>query len=114
MEWTKEHIKIFSWDQHQHVPCNLCGHRQRIDTSKWGTPNIYLKNIHCDIDGHFAPQQLVVYTTFCGVADSKNIWAQTCQASTGADSCVDYVSESPQDIKDMYWKIKDIRYFEQE
>lgn len=108
MEWTDDYLKLFTWHPSA-APANI--HSHHPDTSHWGTPALYVKNDECNIDNHFGAQKLVLHITFCGVAGTTGFWGQTCKAKTKQDQCVDYVSNTPQDFEDVFWKIKDIRYF---
>lgn len=110
MEWTSEHLKLFTWHPSS-APADIAS--SSPDTSNWGTPALYVKNDKCNIDKHFGAQKLVLHTTFCGVAGSKTFWGETCKAKTGEESCISYVSNSPGDFKNVFWKIRDIRYFEE-
>ncbi|KAM4063936.1 glycosyl hydrolases family 16 domain-containing protein [Hirsutella rhossiliensis] len=110
MEWTSEFIKIYRW-RYDLAPRNVDD--DSPDTSAWGRPLVYLKNKDCNIDRHFANQRIVLDLDFCGnPAGMPDIWNGDCRRATRETNCVDYVAKNPGVFRESYFKIKDIRYFQ--
>lgn len=109
MEWTEEYLKLYNWHTSD-APDNIDS--SHPDTSRWGLPNMYVKNDGCNIMKHFGAQKMVLHITFCGVAGTQGFWGETCLDKTKTPKCVDYVSNSPADFKNTFWKVRDIRYFQ--
>ncbi len=92
MEWTSTSIKFWFFPRGT-APADISG--TSPDPTGWGEPAAFYGNALCDIDTHFGDLQLVFDTTFCGDW-AGNVWTTgTCAASTGVDSCVDYVAGNP-------------------
>ncbi|UNI20542.1 hypothetical protein JDV02_006620 [Purpureocillium takamizusanense] len=106
MEWTKDFIKVFTWNSGQE-PANIAS--ETVDTSTWGLPVAALRSDNCDVDGIFKNQRLVLNIALCGDAVQPN-WA-SCQASTGESLCSTYISRNPEALANAFFKIKDIRVF---
>ncbi|KAK2616878.1 hypothetical protein QQS21_000256 [Conoideocrella luteorostrata] len=116
LEWTRDYIKIFTWADGQE-PSNLGG--DAIDTSSWGKPSIHVKKSRCDIDKAFLQQRILFTLPVCGNPPGNDqFWKEldggsgkTCDKVTGEPTCKDYVAKNPQDFKDFYFQIKDVRLF---
>ncbi|KZZ97695.1 beta-1,3-endoglucanase [Moelleriella libera RCEF 2490] len=117
LEWTKEHIKIFTWARGRE-PKNLNG--EEIDTSAWGKPSIQISGSRCDIDRAFQEQRIMFTLPFCGspVADD-DFWNKidggsgiTCNKATNTSKCVDYIANNPKALKNFYFQIKDLRLYQ--
>ncbi|ODA79416.1 hypothetical protein RJ55_05009 [Drechmeria coniospora] len=110
MEWTSDFIKLYSWRTGSE-PANVG--QDSPDTSTWGMPSMFLKNENCDIDRHFTNQRIILDIAFCGNPVAQDVfWGQGCKAKTKEAVCADYVGKNPADFKDTYFRIKDIRYFQ--
>ncbi|ODA79423.1 hypothetical protein RJ55_05016 [Drechmeria coniospora] len=118
LEWNEDFIKIYSWP-FTLAPKNI--DQDEPDTSSWGSPSVHLKKSHCDIESHFGEQKMVFYLSFCGSPTGENFFwddfpgkdAVSCKVKTGESTCIDYVNRHPEAFKESYFKIKDIRYFEE-
>ncbi|RDA85422.1 hypothetical protein CP532_1538 [Ophiocordyceps camponoti-leonardi (nom. inval.)] len=109
MEWTREFIKLYRWRPGSE-PRDI--NSDQPDTSRWGTPMVYLLNSDCDIDDHFSNQRIVLSLDFCGdPAGMPDVWKGSCEGVTRETNCVDFVAKNPSAYADSYFKIKDIRYF---
>ncbi|KJZ70929.1 hypothetical protein HIM_09680 [Hirsutella minnesotensis 3608] len=113
LEFTSEYIKIYNWARGQE-PRDIDS--DKPDTASWGMPSAHLKKSHCDIDRAFTQdQRLILDISFCGIpVQEDGIWnaaGGNCAAMT-KQTCINYVSKNPGDFKDVYFKIKDIRYFD--
>ncbi|KAM3531354.1 hypothetical protein MY4038_004517 [Beauveria bassiana] len=111
MEWTDRYIRIFTWAPAD-APSNIDS--AHPDTAAWGKPVMELRDGPCNLKRQFAPQKLILNIDFCGsAAGQPSIWGEECQALTGETECYDYVRNNPGAYKDVYWRVKDIRYFEE-
>ncbi|KGQ04056.1 putative endo-1,3(4)-beta-glucanase [Beauveria bassiana D1-5] len=111
MEWTDSYIRIFTWAPAD-APSNIDS--AHPDTAAWGKPVMELRDGPCNLKRQFAPQKLILNIDFCGsAAGQPKIWGEECQALTGETECYDYVRNNPGAYKDVYWRVKDIRYFEE-
>ena len=97
----------------------------------WGTPLAKFAGSGCNIDAHFAPQNIVCSlfpilsltfgeeilisnkqvfdTTFCGDW-AGNTWASSSCASKG--SCTDFVANNPAAFKEAYWKVNSLKVYQ--
>jgi hypothetical protein len=63
--------------------------------SGWGTPQSYFQGgSGCNIDTHFANQNLIFDTTFCGDW-AGNAWGGDSVCAALNSSCVNYVAGNP-------------------
>ncbi|RDA93642.1 hypothetical protein CP533_4853 [Ophiocordyceps camponoti-saundersi (nom. inval.)] len=109
MEWTSAHIKLYRWRPGSE-PRDI--NSDQPDTSRWGTPMVYLLNDDCDIDSHFADQRIVLSLDFCGnPAGMPDVWKGSCVDRTRERNCVDHVAKNPHAFSESFFKVKDIRYF---
>lgn len=113
--WTSEEIKIYTWP-HGTEPAGL--DKDRIDLEAWTEkkPSMHLRS--CNIDLAFQAQKLLLDIAFCGdpvdqlwnTADHKG--EKTCLQETKVPTCQEFVAKNPSSFKDVYFQIRDIRYFE--
>lgn len=108
--WTNESIKIYSWKQGME-PSNI--RLPAIDTSYWGQPVVHLRD--CDVQKSFGPQEIIINIALCGnPIEQPGIWNQggdqACLKVAGPD-CRAYVAKNPSHFKDVYFQVRDIRYF---
>ncbi|TQV99080.1 endo-1,3(4)-beta-glucanase [Cordyceps javanica] len=109
MEWTAEHIKLWSWSRDQ-TPADI--KRRQPIPRRWGTPHFFAGGSSCDIDSHFRDQKLVLNIDFCGVAaGNPDLWKQQCLQTTGYENCADYVAKNPDDFANAFWKVKGIHVY---
>jgi len=67
MEWTSNAINIWFWPQNA-VPGDARG--SNPNPGGWGNPtSTFQGGSNCNIDSHFAYQNIVFDTTFCGRLD---------------------------------------------
>lgn len=110
LEWTHDYIKMYNWHPAQ-APKNIGD--SHADTASWGTPTMYLKSKDCNIDKHFNAQSLMFNMNFCGDPVDVQFWKSSgCAAKTGR-TCIDYVNKVPGDFANIFFKVKDIRYFQE-
>ncbi|OAA33466.1 beta-1,3-endoglucanase [Moelleriella libera RCEF 2490] len=110
VEWTDDFIKLYSF-RHGNAPANI--HTDSPDTSTWGGAILALsRKGGCDLDKHFAPQRLILNIAFCGAtAGQPDLWRSVCAKTTGEDTCNDFVRRNPSAFNDVYYKVKNIRFF---
>ncbi|KAJ3495791.1 hypothetical protein NLG97_g3139 [Lecanicillium saksenae] len=111
VEWTDSYIRVFTWS-HADAPSNIDS--RHPDTATWGKPVLEARDGLCNLKRQFAAQKLVLNIDFCGdAAGNPYLWGQDCKKATGQDECYEYVRHNPAAFKDVYFKVKDIRYFEE-
>ncbi|EJP61245.1 Concanavalin A-like lectin/glucanase [Beauveria bassiana ARSEF 2860] len=120
LEWTSDAIRLYNWPIGA-APSNIGS--SNPDTSSWGTPSAQFKGPGCDTQA-FSNQTLQFRFLFCSSvnaassawsnlpADGKN--GPTCKEITGAAQCIVYVGPNPQEFKDFYFGVEDIRIFDQD
>ncbi|KAI0601233.1 hypothetical protein F4775DRAFT_541028 [Biscogniauxia sp. FL1348] len=109
MEWTSEYIRMWDWT-HDAAPTDVLSGKPEPSVSNWGTPNYIIKE--CDIEKAFSDMKLVFSLDFCAVAGQTDKWASSCKASTGYDTCTEYVAAQGADFEDVYFQVKDIKFYE--
>ncbi|RJE22200.1 endo-1,34-beta-glucanase [Aspergillus sclerotialis] len=75
----------------------------------WGAPLAKFAGNGCNIDSHFAPQNIVFDTTFCGDW-AGNTWGSSGCASKG--SCTDFVANNPAAFKEAFWKVNSLKVYQ--
>lgn len=89
----------------------------RPDPSLWnGTaPVAVFGGAGCDFGAHFAAQQVVVNTDFCGAwAGSGEAWEGSgCAARTGMATCEEFVAARPEELDEAYWLIESIDVYQE-
>lgn len=67
MERTSTFIQIWFWPRGaSNVPSDVQDSNSgSINTDAWGTPSAYFPNTQCDINGKFAPSNIIINLTFC-------------------------------------------------
>ncbi|KAG9239965.1 concanavalin A-like lectin/glucanase domain-containing protein [Calycina marina] len=79
-------------------------------TTNWGTPVVAFNGgSGCDIDSHFANQNIVFDTTFCGTW-AGSVWSGTCAAQ--ANTCNTYVAQNPSAFVNAYWSINSVKVYQ--
>ncbi|KAI1344770.1 concanavalin A-like lectin/glucanase domain-containing protein [Xylariaceae sp. FL0016] len=109
MEFTSEFIKIWDWARTA-VPSDIQSGTPS-PSSLWGTPAYMIKQ--CDIVEAFKNMQMILNIDFCGVAAQEDKWGASCRASTGYQTCSEYVAASYSDFAQSYFKVKDIKIYQQ-
>lgn len=111
-EWTSDHIAVWFFPRAA-IPRDIAAGRP--DPASWGPPSArFLGGQGCDIDSHFANNQLVFDTTFCGDwAGNPSVWASDAACSAKAATCNDYVANNPADFRDAFWEINSIKVYQQ-
>ncbi|KAI5926996.1 concanavalin A-like lectin/glucanase domain-containing protein [Camillea tinctor] len=109
MEWTSDSIRMWDWT-HDAAPADVLSGNPAPSVSNWGTPNYVIKE--CDIEKAFSDMKLVFSLDFCAVAGQTDKWASSCQASTGYDTCTEYVASQGTDFEDVYFQVKEIKFYE--
>ncbi|KAM3498790.1 hypothetical protein MY10362_007906 [Beauveria mimosiformis] len=110
MEWTDSYIRIFTWSPAD-APSNI--NSAHPDTAAWGKPVMELRDGPCNLKRQFAPQKLILNIDFCGSAAGQPALWEECKKLTGETECYKYVRNNPKAYKDVYWRVKDIRYFKE-
>jgi hypothetical protein len=76
----------------------------------WGRPRAVFQG-DFSIDEHFAAQQIVFDTTFCGGWAGK-VWASNSQCSKLASTCEEYVTNNPEAFREAYWAVNTLQVFQ--
>ncbi|KAH9963826.1 concanavalin A-like lectin/glucanase domain-containing protein [Russula dissimulans] len=84
---------------------------QPFPSSDWGPPVADFPMLagSCDYESHFNAQQITFDLTFCGDW-AGSVWPQSSCASL-ADSCVDFVNNSPSSFTEAYWAINSLKVY---
>ncbi|PFH59389.1 hypothetical protein XA68_12448 [Ophiocordyceps unilateralis] len=106
--WTNEEVKVYTWP-HSLAPSNLDD--KTIDTSTWGTPSLHLRKPSCHVDEGLRNHRFILNIAFCGGLQwGEGPGGPSCLAKT-QQSCEAYVAQHPADFRDVFFRIKDFRYF---
>ncbi|CAK7245371.1 MAG: hypothetical protein STHCBS139747_006951 [Sporothrix thermara] len=108
MEMTSEAISVWFFARGSSQAASLAGNASP-DTSSLGTPMAMFTG--CDIDQHFAAQQLIFDTTFCGDWAGA-VWAQDSTCAPLASTCNAYVQQNAAAFVDAYWLINSVKVFQ--
>jgi hypothetical protein len=107
-EWTSSAISMWFFPRSA-IPSDITSGSP--DPSNWGMPMAEFSG-GCDIDEHFMNQQIVFDTTFCGDWAGE-VWSSDPVCSQKASTCVDYVTNNPQDFTDAYWAINSLKVYQE-
>jgi len=108
MQWESSGIYIWFFPRNA-IPADIIA--QRPVTGNWGLPLVAFNGgSGCNIDSHFANQNIVFDTTFCGD------WAGGVWGSSGcanrASSCEAFVAGNPAEFRNSYWSINSLNVFQ--
>lgn len=109
MEWTAKSISIWHF-QRSKIPADISS--QSPDPSTWGAPTANFVPTSGQIDSFFMNHEIVINTDFCGDWAGA-VFAQQCGASTGTQSCEDYVLNNGEAFKEAYWIFNSIKVYQQ-
>jgi hypothetical protein len=66
IERTTTFIKIWFWPRYAaNIPQDIQNRPNTVNTDSWGTPTAFFPNTQCDINGEFAPANIIINLTFC-------------------------------------------------
>ncbi|KAK3669729.1 hypothetical protein LTR78_010412 [Recurvomyces mirabilis] len=110
-EWNSTDITIWFFPR-GNIPKDLT-HGQHPDPATWGEPLSQFQGA-CDIEAHFADQQIVFDDTFCGDW-AGNVWYPSLYPSCTAQAatCTDFVANNPDAFADAYWSINSLKVYQQ-
>ncbi|EJD43362.1 hypothetical protein AURDEDRAFT_114715 [Auricularia subglabra TFB-10046 SS5] len=112
-------VFIWFWTRAQ-VPPQLYNVKAPIDMSSWGQPVAAFPSTTCSMTEFFAPQKIVIDTTFCGNwAGIPDLYAETCagqpqtngQPATGVCYLDNVVGPGSPRFDDAYWEIATVRAY---
>ena len=123
MEWTSDAIKIWFFPRSQisSWPADLLtdspnpsGSSSNSTNVAWPTPNaVFQSPTPGTIDAHFCALQLVFDTTFCGDwAGAPSVWNSDPTCAPLADTCEDYVTNTPEAFTEAYWVVEGLKVFQ--
>ncbi|RDA94035.1 hypothetical protein CP533_5289 [Ophiocordyceps camponoti-saundersi (nom. inval.)] len=108
LQWTKEEVKVYTWPYNL-APPNL--ENNEIDTSAWGKPSIHLRKPSCNVESALRNLRFILNIAFCGGLQwGEGPGGPSCQAKT-KQTCEDYVGSHPEDFRDVFFRVKDFRYY---
>ncbi|KAF7539730.1 hypothetical protein G7Z17_g12368 [Cylindrodendrum hubeiense] len=103
-------LKIYWWSR-ENIPADITAGKP--DPSKWGNPaSQFVSGKGCNVGTYFKGQTIIINTAFCGDNIDQGIWNQKCRASTGANTCDDYVTNNPGAFKQAYWLINSVKLYQ--
>ena len=83
LERTSTFIKVWYWPRNAYnIPSDVWNGANSVNTDAWGTPTAYFPNDRCDINGKFAPSNIIINLTFCEFRLAASVLS-----SEGADLC---------------------------
>ena len=110
-EYTSEAIKIWFFPRGDKVPADILS--AAPNPSGWGTPNALFENAVGDLDSHFCELQMIFDVTFCGDwAGNAAVWAADSECAAVADTCTDYVQNSPKAFTEAYWAVNSLKVYQ--
>jgi len=111
MEWTSDAINIWFFSRSS-IPAGATG--DTPDPSTWGNPTASFQGgSGCDIDQHFANNNIVFDTTFCGDWAGQ-LFGSDPSCSSKAATCQDYVANNPSAFAEAYWTINSLKVYSQD
>jgi len=134
LEWTDEAIKVWFFPRGSSLATqlssspgssssgssssNTISSRDSLDSSAapdpstFGTPLAsFLSTDNCSIQQHFANQNLVFNTGFCGDWAGE-VWSSDETCSALADTCEEYVGANPEAFAQAYWLANGVRVYQ--
>lgn len=81
-----------------------------VPSVDWGAPRSVFRG-NFSMDDHFAPQQIVFDTTFCG--DWAGPAFQNSECAKLAPTCEEFVANNPAAFKQAYWAVNTLQVFQQ-
>jgi hypothetical protein len=107
-QWTSDSISVYFFPRGS-IPADVLG--DSPDPSAWGKPAAKFQG-GCNIEKMFKAQQIVIDTTFCGQwAGSDEVWKSS-SCGKKAATCNDYVRDNPGAFTEAYWKINDLKVYQ--
>ncbi len=109
MELTSSAISVWFFPRGSSLATALGNSGATPETNSFGTPMARFTG--CDISTHFAAQQLIFDTTFCGDWAGE-VWGSDATCAPKASTCEAYVSANPGAFVDAYWLINSVRVYQ--
>jgi len=110
LTWDQSGIAVWFHPRGQ-IPADITA--EKPNPANWGTPVANFPASDCDPFEYFQNHISIWDTTLCGDwAGADSVWQQSCAASTGYSSCIDYVRNNGDAMKNAFWKISYVKYFE--
>ncbi|KAJ9150207.1 Mixed-linked glucanase [Pleurostoma richardsiae] len=106
VEWTDDTIKVWHFPRNA-IPVDIV--LKVPDPSGWGEPEALFGGSTCDVDTFFNDMSIVLTMDLCGDY-AGNVWGvtDTCDTSTGSDTCVEWVAGHPEALANVFWEINSI------
>lgn len=107
MQWESSGIYIWFFPRNA-IPSDISSGNPV--TGNWGAPLVSFNGgSGCNIDSHFANQNIVFDTTFCGDW-AGSVWGSSSCASKG--SCESYVGGNPGAFTNSYWSVNSVKVYQ--
>lgn len=115
MKWDTSGISIYFFPR-DGIPSDITS--ETPNPSGWGVPSGNWPAQNCDPFQFMKDHILIFDTTLCGDW-AGNAWqssgiagqSQSCAASTGYGSCLDYIRNEGGAFKDAYWEVKSVKVY---
>jgi hypothetical protein len=114
-------VYVLKWDQsglavwfhsRNNIPADITA--EKPNPNNWGTPVARWPAADCDPFEYFKQHISIWDTTLCGDwAGADGVWQSGgCAASTGYNTCLDYIHNNGDALKEAYWKVSYVKYFQ--
>ncbi|KAH8663651.1 glycoside hydrolase family 16 protein [Tricladium varicosporioides] len=107
MQWESSGVYVWFFPRNA-IPADISAGKPV--TGNWGLPVVAFNGgSGCNIDGHFANENIVFDTTFCGDWAGSVFSSGSCASK--ASSCQNYVAQNPGAFAPAYWLINSIKVY---
>lgn len=113
VEWTSDHIAVWFFTRSDPMVAQLTAANAVPDPTTFGQPMAQFVGASCDIDSHFANNNLVFNVDLCGDWAGQ-VWDQDTTCSSLAPTCSQYVANNPDAFVDAYWLINSVKVYQQQ
>ncbi|CAE6457920.1 unnamed protein product [Rhizoctonia solani] len=117
MLWQSTGISVYFFPRDT-IPSDITSEAPQPST--WGIPIANFPNTSCDPATYMKNHQIIFTSTLCGDwAGSSGAWMtaglggqiDSCSASTGVGSCVDFIRNNGATFTDAYWEVKSVKVY---
>ncbi|CAE6413471.1 unnamed protein product [Rhizoctonia solani] len=117
MLWQSTGVSIYFFPRNA-IPSDITSEAPQPST--WGIPSGNWPSTNCDPATYLKNHQIIFTNTVCGDwAGSVGSWAaagvggqtDSCSASTGVGTCLDYMRNNGAAFTDAYWEVKSVKVY---
>ncbi|KAH7345075.1 concanavalin A-like lectin/glucanase domain-containing protein [Rhizoctonia solani] len=117
MLWQSTGVAIYFFPRNA-IPSDITSEAPQPST--WGIPSGNWPSTNCDPATYLKNHQIIFTSTICGDwAGSVGSWtaagvggqADSCSASTGVGTCLDYIRNNGAAFTDAYWEVKSVKVY---